>query len=435
MSVPNRLLTQCFAVVLAAAVGAAALPVAAQTLPEALEELLKNHRRIKAAEADMRAANEKAKEALGDWYPKLDITTSYGYERQYKGNNTEDTRIPPREAEAKITQLLWDFGSANAAIDTARLTFEQAQAGLDAATQAVMVEGVTAYLDLIRRKRLLDFSKGSEDNIKRQTELEDARVQRGSGFSTDVLQAKQQLSGAIAARVRAEGAFRNAINRYVAVFYKGPEKPEAMVQPRVPVDKLPTSLDGVLEIALKDNPTLRAAKLASDIARSNLTKTKADKFAPTINLIGEANHKNDFDGTIGQKHEQLIKVEMKYSFNLGFTAINTLKASEYTLTGVENRYGDARETVTEQAKNAWQELDTARLNAEHLRNQANIAAEFLELARKERQLGRRSLIDVLAGETALINASSDAASAETDVAIAVFRLLAIMGKLSVDDVK
>ena len=40
-----------------------------------------------------------------------------------------------------------------------------------------------------------------------------------------------------------------------------------------------------------------------------------------------------------------------------------------------------------------------------------IAAEFLELARKERQLGNRTLLDVLTGEAALINANSAAASA------------------------
>ncbi|NQW02001.1 MAG: TolC family protein [Rhodospirillales bacterium] len=77
-------------------------------------------------------------------------------------------------------------------------------------------------------------------------------------------------------------------------------------------------------------------------------------------------------------------------------------------------------------------METARINTEHLHNQANIAAEFLELARRERQLGNRSLIDVLAGETALINASSDAASADTDVAIAVFTLINVIGAITPD---
>jgi adhesin transport system membrane fusion protein len=174
----------------------AAAPAAAQTLPELLPDLLKTSKRMKAAEADMNAAREKAREALGDWFPKLDLTGNYGYERQYKGNNTADTSLPPREFEAKITQLLWDFGSNNRAIDNARLQFEQARAARDAAEQAAILEGVTAYLDLLRRTRILEFSRGSEDNVKRQTELEDARVQRGSGFSTDVLQSKRQLASA-----------------------------------------------------------------------------------------------------------------------------------------------------------------------------------------------------------------------------------------------
>ena len=67
-----------------------------------------------------------------------------------------------------------------------------------------------------------------------------------------------------------------------------------------------------------------------------------------------------------------------------------------------------------------------------MRNLADIAAEFLELARKERQLGKRSLIDVLAGETNLINSQSDAASAESDVIIASISLLSVMGQLGAE---
>jgi adhesin transport system outer membrane protein len=47
----------------------------------------------------------------------------------------------------------------------------------------------------------------------------------------------------------------------------------------------------------------------------------------------------------------------------------------------------------------------------YLINQAQISGNFLDLARKERELGRRSLLDLLNGEVALINAQSDAAAA------------------------
>jgi adhesin transport system outer membrane protein len=353
------------------AVAGAALAFAAsaraETLPEVLPDLLKIAKKIKAAEADMNAAREKSREALGDWFPKLDLTGNYGYERQFKGNNTADTSIPPREFDAKITQLLWDFGSTNRTIDNARLSFEQARAARDAVEQSVILEGIVAYLDLLRRTRILDFSRGSEDNVKRQTELEDARVQRGSGFSTDVLQSKRQLASAQAARARAEGALQTARNRYLNVFDKLPEKPATMAIPRLPLDALPGSLNEVVDIAGRDNPQLKASKMSTEIARNNVSKTFSDKFAPTINLVGEHSHKNDFDGTIGTKNERMVKVEGKYSFNLGLTAINTLKASEYTLTSSENKYGEALDNVQEQARNAWQELDTSKQNLEHLR--------------------------------------------------------------------
>ena len=56
----------------------------------------------------------------------------------------------------------------------------------------------------------------------------------------------------------------------------------------------------------------------------------------------------------------------------------------------------------------------------------------LELARRERQAGTRTLNDILRAETDLINANSDAASAEADFIIAAFTVLNSMGRLTAD---
>src|SRR3989338_4777891 len=80
--------------------GAAALlavqPARAETLAELLPDLIKISKKMKSAEADVAGAREKAREALGDWFPKLDLTGSYRYERQFKGNATAHSPIPPR---------------------------------------------------------------------------------------------------------------------------------------------------------------------------------------------------------------------------------------------------------------------------------------------------------------------------------------------------
>lgn len=404
----------------------------AATLAENLQTLLETHKRALAADADVSAAKERVAVAKGEWNPTFDLTTNIGHEERNKPTGSTDTNFVPRNLDLSITQKLWDFGSTNSSIRSAEITLTQAQSTRSAAIQTLLLEGITAHLNVIRAQKLLDFAKGSTANIRKQTELEDARVQRGAGFSTDVLQAKTQLAGALAREIQSQGNLKVSLNRYRAVYGTFPEKIAILKSPRLPVDLLPKSLDETVELALEGNPQLEAARLSADIAREDIRKTRADGFAPVFEGSVENNFKEDNGGTLGSQQERLIKLEATYSFNLGATAINTLKASKQTYIATTNRYGDTKDQIEEQARNAWDNLEIARINAEHLHNQANIAAEFLELARRERQLGNRSLIDVLAGETSLINASSDAAAADTNVAIAVYTLLNVLGSLAPD---
>lgn len=406
----------------------------AQPLRESLAQVLADHQRIQAAEAEVDAARNAAIASLGGWYPTFDFNVDAGREKQRKPR-AADTNLWFQQYELRLTQLLWDFGATNATVRSAKRVYDQAKANLEATTQSVLLEAITAHLNLIRAVEILRFALMSEENIKRQTELEDARVQRGAGLSTDVLQAKTQLAGAQARRVQAEGALQNARNRYRAVFYRDPGDLQSLIKPRPPVELLPPSLEETIALALETNPQLEAQLLAAEIARETVNQTRANEFFPTVHAVGESRYKENVEGTPGFQGEQLAKVELNYSFNLGFTAVNTLRAAKSTVTATESRYVDSRVQIEELVRNAWQNFLTAKENSEFLRNQANIAGEFIELARRERQLGRRSLIDVLSGETALINSNSDAVSAETDVALAVFNLLNVMGVLSVESVE
>ena len=190
----------------------------AQSLSESITELTQSHKRVIAAEVDLQAAKERAAAANGDWYPTFDATTSYGYEDQNKGQGTQDTAMVPRVLDMSITQRVWDFGSANAGIDRAEIEINQSEEALRATRQNVALEGINAYLNVVRQRKLLEFTLGSIANIKKQAQLEDSKVQRGSGLATDVLQAKTQLAGSEASRIGIEGALRNATNRYRAVF-------------------------------------------------------------------------------------------------------------------------------------------------------------------------------------------------------------------------
>ncbi|MBL6930896.1 MAG: TolC family protein, partial [Rhodospirillales bacterium] len=398
-------------------------------LSDLLPEFLDNHNLTRAAQADVSAAGETALAARGGWYPELSVTVTGGSERQNKPTGTDATNMVSREADFTVTQRLWDGDATNSAIRTANLSEQQAKAIYTTTRSSLLLRAFSAYANVIRAAEGLDFARRSEENIKKQTELEDALVKRGAGFSTDVLQAKVQLAGAQARRVRAEGGLAVAMNAYRGVFLKDPGPADSLVKPVLPVDLVPMDVEEAVRQALTNNAFLVANNLTSQIAMETVNATRASSYAPTIDGIVDWKHKKDVSATAGYQQEVFAKVQLSFPFNLGFTAINTLKATEDAHSAANYRYADARTSIEEATRNAWEQLKTAKSNAELLRNQANIAAEFLEFARKERTLGRRSLLDVLSGETALINSSSDAASAEIDIAIAVFTLLDAMGEL------
>ena len=417
------------AAVVAVALTVTVSNVRAEPLADLLPEFLNNHNLVKAAKSDIAAAQETALAAKGGWYPALSMTLTGGSEHQNKPTATDNTNMVSREADFVVTQRLWDGGATSSAVRTAKLSQQQSEAVYTTTRSSLLLRAFTAYANVIRAAEGLDYARRSEANIKKQTELEDALVKRGAGFSTDVLQAKVQLAGAQARRVRAEGGLAVAVNAYRGVFLKEPGPTDTLVKPVLPVDLVPADVEEAVKQALTNNSFLVANNLTSEIAMEAVNATRASSYSPSVDGILDWKHKKDVSATAGYQQEVFAKVQVSFPFNLGFTAVNTLKATEQAHSAANYRYADAKTAIEEATRNAWEQLKTAKANAELLGNQANIAAEFLEFARKERTLGRRSLLDVLNGETALINSSSDAASAEIDIAIAVFTLLDAMGEL------
>ncbi|HEC90392.1 MAG TPA: outer membrane efflux protein [Alphaproteobacteria bacterium] len=406
----------------------ASAPGWAASLSELLPQLIKEHNRVKAADAAVGAAKERVRAAFGGWYPTLNVVSHYGYEKFTKPL-AKNTSLMTRELDFTVTQRVFDFGATASVVKTARLNLDMARSKSALARQSLILEAVTAYMNVFRTREALTLAKQSEDNIKKQTELENALVERGAGLATDVLQAKVQLAGAAARRVRAEGGLLAALNRYREVFGKEPGVLDDMVKPSLPVNRIPETIDKAVTLALQNNLQLRSAQITTRIAREAVRSASTVGFLPSVNAIFDVKYKQDVAGLPNFQREITGTVQLNWPFNLGLTALNTLKASKGDLTATEKQFADARDQIEEITRNAWDNLNTLKENAELLHNQANIAGEFLEFARKERILGRRSLLDVLSGETALINANSDAASADIDVSIAVFTLLDAMDEL------
>lgn len=429
----RTLLGLAAAVAMACQLGAVS-PASAESLADLIPELLQTHNLIKAAESDLVAAGERSSAALGGWYPNLNVKSNVGNENINKPGAGTDSSMAMRETDLTVTQLLWDFGKVNSTIRSSELGREAARYGLTVAVQDLLLRAATAYINVVRANEIVMFSLESEESIKKQAEIENALVQRGAGLSSDVLNAKQRLSRAQSQRIDNEGKLTQARNAYRAVFQRDVVNLNNMPKPAVPLDALPGSVDDIVFISLRENPALKKASTDAAVTREAASKAKVDGFTPTVNLVGEKKYKHDVDGVAGDATTTVGKVELSFPFNAGFTAVNTLKAANETASAAEKRVGETKDVTEQNARDAWSRFETARLRLDYLRNEVELSSEYLELARKERQLGTRTLNDVLGAETDAITAASNEASAEADLMIAAFAVLASMGRLTPDHV-
>ncbi|MEI6559424.1 MAG: TolC family protein [Rhodospirillaceae bacterium] len=404
-------------------------PATAEDYRVALSNLIDTHKRVLAAKADVAAAKAAAAKARSAYYPDLTLTTSAGRQRMSFNNTTPTTDLPTRELTFGLRQTLWDFGTTRTTVDKADIGIRQSEAALAQTTQDLALEALTAYVNLERARLTEGFARQSVANITKQTGMEQSRVVMGGGFTSDVLQSKSQLAGAEARLVRAKGQLISAHNRFRALFGRNPDADDLRQHVAVPVDLLPTDLDGAIEHGRKNNRQLEVLRLSTDSARTEIDRVRGTELYPKINAIAQRKWDRNPDGVSADRTQHIFKVEMSYQFNAGLGSFDAIEAARQAYVSVDNKYIELRDLVEEQVRNAWQNLDTARENARHLQNQVQISGEFLRLAGEERRLGRRTLIEVLSGETSLINAQSDAASAEADVTIAAFTLLRSSGLL------
>lgn len=405
----------------------------AETLREAVEAILQRHDRILAAKSDLEASGERKDQVFRSTFlPTLTVSSHVGEDRNSNRTTQPDTNMISREVDVAVKQLLFDFGKGMADVAVQDNQQRQMHAALDNVSQTLILDAASSYLNLDRATKVLEFAKKSVSNIRRQGEVESARVTLGKGYSTDVLQAKAQLAGAEARQVQSRGMLLRSEAHSRTVFLREPSEVIRLVPPDPTLVVLPKNMDDALAAAVANNPQLRQLLAAVDGLEAARRSAKIAGFLPAVNGVWEYKVKNNVAAIEGYERENFIKAEMSFPFNLGLASVSTVRAADRDLEAAKNRYNDMLLNVHEAVRTSWHNLETSRENADLLTTQAALAEKFVELAKEERALDKRTLLDVLNGETALINAQSDALSAATEVQIASYSLLQAMGSLNAD---
>src|SRR5690606_29227612 len=155
------------------------------------------------------------------------------------------------------------------------------RAFLQSVEQTVLLNAVTAYMDVLREQANVELTTNNEQVLARQLEATRDRFEVGEVTRTDVAQAEARLSRATADRVAAQGRLGVQRATYARVIGSMP----GSLEPAPPLPPLPATLQEAIAMAEREHPDLEAAKYVEDAARYGV-RAATGALLPSVNLIG-----------------------------------------------------------------------------------------------------------------------------------------------------
>lgn len=409
----------------------------AQTFIDELRDLVENHPQISAKHKGVSSAGEGINAARSGFLPTVKLTGDTGPEyvdsparRSTEGNAFYKGR---ETTGLTVTQRLFDGNLTDATVAAAKVRKGISEADLRATRQNILLEGVLAYVDVLRQNRLIQLSRENERKVQEQLSLEDERVQKGAGMAADVLAAKQRLQVAKERRVNYEGAFYGATAKYEQVFGHAPDMAK-QADPPVPADLIPPRVEEAIGTAEKDNPTLEQASKSIDLTAENRRSAEAGYY-PNLDLIGKANYENDKNATLGVRRDWSLLLTASWELFSGFKTDALVAQASFDHAASRDNHLYSSRKISETVRIAWHKLRTARERINLLENAAIIAEEVWEAQKKRREAGKATVQDVLDEETRINDARINYTAAYYDMIQHSYELLAAMGRLEVENIE
>jgi len=420
----------------ALAVALPAVSASAQALHTELRGLADDHPMIESAESQVSAAQQGLRATLAPFLPSIDVTGGNGFERI----STPAFRATPEgpfDTDAEnyaltLRENLFDGGRKFANRRAARLQLNVLDLSLTNTRQNVLFEGATAYINVLRQAELVELTSQNGDTIRKQLNLEDERVRRGSGISVDVLQAKSRLQFSMERYAATRGALEEAGARYLQVFSHPPDRKQ-MVLPPPPDALLPKTIDEAVGIALAENAQVQSANKRIDIGDEQRKAINAEYY-PSLDVVLQSKYERDFNGAPGIRRDKSAKLQATWTLFSGLGTQSRAAQAAYDTEARRSDYQQTRRKVEEQTRVAWHSLQTAQERVSLLENAVNIAAEVFASRTKLREAGKETAINVLDAESEVYSARINHASALYDARLAAYQLLLAIGRLEVDAV-
>lgn len=406
----------------------AVAPASAENLTDALVAAYQTNPTLQAQRAQLRATDEGVPQALSGWRPTVQAQGTYGATHTDTTLNTGTTSkgdIEPYTGSVTLSQNVFAGGRTVNATDQAEYGVLAGREALMSVEQSTLFNAVQAYMNVIRDQSVVELNRNNVDVLQRQLEATTDRFRVGELTRTDTAQAEARLSLAKSNLTAAEAqltASRAFYERIVG------QMPGTLEKPPV-VAGLPNSEEDARSVAEKNNPTLQAARYAEQANREAISVAKG-ALLPSVDIQAQYQYGRDPSLTVRDVEESSIVGVLTIPLYQAGVEYSQVREAKELHNQSRLQVAAAMREVDEAVRNAWNQLLSSRASIVSNQEGVNASEIALEGVRQESEVGARTTLDVLNAEQEYLNARVSLVSAERDLAVAEYGLLAAMGLLT-----
>jgi len=416
----------------AALAGAPMRGAMADTLEGALALTYQNNPQINSQRAATRATDENLGIALSGYRPQVAANASLG--EQYldslsKGivNAKQIGTIATPSYGLTTKQTLFNGFQTASRTRLAEGQVFAARETLRTTEQTVLLNGATAYMNLLRDAALLELQRNNVKVLEATLRQTRDRFTAGEVTRTDLAQAESSLAAGRSFLHAAESNYITSKSAYVQTIGVEPGK----LASASPVDRFsPPSLAGALARAASQNPLVATAMYNVDAAVEQV-KVQESFLYPTLSLngsmqksYGSANNLTTLEtlsaSVVGQLSVPIYQGGAEYA---------NIRQAKETLGQRRLDLDTARLAVQQNVTQSWGQLEAAKAQVDATTAQVTSAEIALDGVREEARVGQRTTLDVLNAQQALVTARTALVTAQHDRIVASYAVLASVGGL------
>jgi len=414
----------------------------AETLESALIQAYQNNPTLNSQRAAVRATDENVPTALAGYRPRVTVTATGGEQSLSSTSLTNPTRTPgtpatyftqngynaPYGAGATISQTLFNgFQTANRTRQ-AEAQVLAARETLRTTEQNVLLNAVTAYMNLLRDTAILDLQRRNVEVLQEQLRQVRDRFNVGEVTRTDVAQSESSLASGRSQVLTAESNYKTS----AAIYRQVIGHDAAKLTPATPVDRFsPRNLPDAIVFASSTHPSVATAQFNIDAAQLQV-KVAEGALYPTLSVQGSysqnfmsAQSLNTF-----QTSSTSVLGTLSVPIYQGGAEYAAIRQAKETLGQRRMDFDGARDQVRQTVVQSWGQLEAAKANIEATTAQVQSSEIALNGVREEARVGQRTTLDVLNAQQTLVNARVSLVTAQRDRVVASYTLLAAVGKLT-----